>query len=241
MRYGILSDIHSNLEALDAVLGELERARVSRFLCPGDIVGYGANPSECIRRVRTLDAVCVCGNHDRAAVGLLDTTWFNPYARAAVIWTEHVLREEDKAFLRGLKFLYETEAFTVVHGTLEQPDAFHYLFDLGDAAQTLEQLRSPVCFLGHTHVPVVFSLRDGELGCSFDPVVELRPDTRYIVNVGSVGQPRDGDPRAAFGLYDDEARRIELKRVPYDIAEAQAKIREAGLPEILATRLAHGR
>lgn len=241
MRYGIFSDVHSNLEAFTAVLDAFSRKKINRYLCIGDIVGYGADPKECIRKTKELNAVIVEGNHDWASAGFMDAAYFNLYAKKAVEWTQTVLSDEEKEFLRSLKLVYQTDDITLVHGTLERPEAFSYIFDTRTAQKTMELSNTQLCFVGHSHVPVVFSSKGGSLSYSFESKVEILPQTRYIINVGSVGQPRDGDPRACFAIYDTETKKIEIERIQYNIKVAQEKIIEAGLPHILATRLAGGK
>ncbi|MHC5009528.1 MAG: metallophosphoesterase family protein [Planctomycetota bacterium] len=241
MRFGILGDIHSNLEALRAVLGAMKEDRVDRFLCLGDIVGYGADPGPCIEMVRALDPVVVGGNHDWAAAGRLDLSYFNAAAGEAILWTQQVLPREDLDWLGSLDLVEVVEGadITVGHGTFHQPELFEYLMTPYDAYMSFRELRTALAFVGHSHVPVAFF--DG------NPVVytvedEIRlDDRRAIANVGSVGQPRDEDPRAAYGIYDDEERTLRLKRVPYDVEGAAARIREVGLPAILGERLYLGR
>lgn len=223
MRYCIFSDIHSNLEALEAVLDAIRKEKPDRYLCAGDIVGYAANPSECIKIVRDLNCPIVCGNHDRAVAGMLDYSDFNDAAQAAVEWTKAVLNEWEKDYLRELPLLHEEGQITMVHGSLDKPEAFKYVFDEEAAAKTIKLCRTRTCFIGHTHSPF-----------------ECHLGTKLLVNVGSVGQPRDGDSRAAYCLYDSEKDTLRIKRVEYDIKKAGAKILAAGLPEILATRLDKG-
>lgn len=241
MRYGIFSDVHSNLEALEAVLAALTGDGVEGYLSPGDLVGYGADPQACIHRVQGLGARVVCGNHDGAAIGRVDVSWFNPYARAAAVWTQGVLGPAEREYLGALPLSLVEGPATLVHGTLDRPGDFDYLFDVAEAAQTLECLRTPVCFVGHTHVPVVFLEEQGRIRVVVDRVVVIPPGARAIVNPGSVGQPRDGDPRAAYAVYDDRTRTVEFKRVAYDVRATQEKILKAGLPPILAARLGQGR
>jgi len=245
MRYGILSDIHGNLEALDAVLDRLSTAGVSSYLCLGDVVGYGADPNACCERVRALPGLCVVGNHDLAAIGAFDLRWFNAYACAAAEWTERELRPENRSFLAALPEVAWGVGFQLVHGSPIKPTT-GYVTDAFEATAALEAQKEPLCFVGHTHVPMAFSCRQGGLLCAAVPfrvgqAVLMEAGYQYLVNCGGVGQPRDGNPRAACGVYDTDAGTVELLRVSYDIAAAQAKMRAAGLPPILADRLAFGR
>ena len=223
MRYGIFSDIHSNLEALETVLEALKKEKVDRYLCVGDIVGYAANPRECLKTIKDLDCPIVCGNHDRAVSGMLDYSYFNDDAQAAIDWTKENLNEWEKDYLRGLPLVYEEGQITMVHGSLYRPEDFEYVLDKEAAARTIKLCKTKACFIGHTHIPF-----------------EYRGGAKFLVNDGSVGQPRDGDPRAAYCIYDSESGHNLVKRVEYDIKLTIDKIFAAGLPEMLARRLPKG-
>ena len=244
MKYGLFSDVHSNLEALQAVLGALKRAGVDHYVFLGDLVGYGADPRECIRILRALirDSGCTCvvGNHDYAACGLTSTDYFNPYAKAAVDWTSKQLSASDKDFLTGMKLVERVGGFSAVHANLTSPETWGYILDVRDAQSDFKALQDPICFIGHSHRPVIFTCEES-VNCLFETEVHLKKDTKYIINVGSVGQPRDGDSRSSFGIYDTVTNRVELRRVRYDIGKTQEKIIRAGLPQILADRLSDGR
>lgn len=224
MRYGIFSDIHSNLEALEVVLDALKKEKVDKYFCVGDVVGYAANPKECIEIMRELDCPTVCGNHDWAVVDVIDYSNFNSYARAAVEWTKAELDDAEKGYLKNLPLTYEDEEITMVHGSLESPEEFEYIFDELTAFRTLNLCRTKICFIGHTHSPA-----------------EYFKGVKRLVNVGSVGQPRDGDPRASYCIYDLDKDTVEIKRVEYNIQKTMNKILAAELPKILAFRLAEGR
>ncbi|MCX8052335.1 MAG: metallophosphoesterase [Armatimonadetes bacterium] len=301
MTYGIISDIHGNLTALDAVLDRL--SGVDRFICPGDIVGYGPDPSECLSRLRSLDCISVLGNHDAAVSGTMDPAWFNPDARAAVLWTRQVLSEIDARSLSLLPMKYEEDGFVVVHSSLWRPEEFHYVISPEDAklcfgemthlqhlqafparekeCETTETLPEKVearyyptycqesaaggsiCFIGHSHVSEVYVQHPpypssakarqesfGQLsamGGGVDQIrmpeggrLDLNPGLRYIVNCGSVGQPRDGNPEASCAIFDSKKMTIEIIRVPYDVRTVQERMRRAGLPETLIDRLGYG-
>ena len=240
MRYGIFSDVHSNLEALEAVLAALGGERVDRLLCAGDLVGYGADPAPCVKRLRSCGVAAVCGNHDRAVIGRMPLEWFNEQAAAAVQWTEGHLSAEEKAFLGELPLTWTDGQVTVVHGSLYEPGEFHYVMDLQGAKLCLDLQQTPVAFIGHTHVPGFFVEEEGGIRFARAGRVTLPAGRKTLVNAGSVGQPRDGDPRAAYCLYDSESRTIEIHRVAYPLERTQGKIRAAGLPEFLAARLAQG-
>lgn len=240
MKTGILGDIHSNLSALDAVLRRFEKEGVERILSVGDIVGYGARPAECIQRVRSIGAVVVRGNHDAACVGELDMRYFNEHARAALRWTRTVLEEEDMRWLSSLPFVVDLEDCCVGHGTYHRPELFDYIQGPSDADPSLEVMTVPVCFVGHTHVPVaLLRLEDdpGHTAYTLDPEIDLADVRRALINVGSVGQPRDEDPRAAYAVFDSNDRRVWIGRVPYEIEDEAKRIRSVGLPDVLAKRL----
>ena len=245
MRYLILSDIHANLEAFDATMaaaGQWDRALVL-----GDLVGYGADPNAIIERVRGLaNATVIRGNHDKVGAGLEDVEGFNHLARHAIKWTQTALTPDNRDWLAALPQgpLAIDEIVEICHGTPFDEDV--YVFDDLDALRSIRAASRPLCLFGHTHVPAVFALSGTALD-SLNPqrvanwTVPIAADSRYLVNCGAVGQPRDGDSRAAYGVYDTDTRTITMLRQTYDIKGAQAKILAAGLPDVLAQRLALGR
>lgn len=241
----MLSDIHGNLEALDAVLGALADERIDRYLCLGDIVGYGANPNECLERVTGLTTDVIAGNHDHAAIGRLDIATFNRYAAEAALWTRRQLTPADRRYLGALPYTWRNDDLFAVHASPANPEDWTYLTSpwLADEAFDALPADTVLCVLGHTHTPGIFEKRTPEDRTRQIPAstLELEPVRRYIVNVGSVGQPRDGDPRAAYCVFDTVEKRVEIKRVDYDLETAQRKIRDAGLPDMLADRLEFGR
>ena len=239
MRYGVISDIHSNLEAMEAVLEDAEQQHIDSFICLGDIVGYGANPNECIQRVRELTEHVVVGNHDHAAVGLTDISYFNAHAKQAVIWTAKVLLPEHSHYLKKLPFTHQVDDLFFVHATPSDPPAWDYLFSPRMAMVEFDAFQGRCGFIGHSHQPIIFSKKDSGAPQRIERLI-LAPEGRYIVNVGSVGQPRDGDPRACYAIFDSEGDRLEFRRVSYDVQTAQRKILQAGLPPVLAIRLTHG-
>ncbi|TAN60656.1 metallophosphoesterase [bacterium] len=241
MRYGIFSDVHSNLEALSAVLLAYQQEHIERFFCIGDIVGYATDVHDCIALIRGLKAKIVAGNHDWGASGKFDLEHFNPNAKEALAWTGKILSQAESDFLKGLPLEHSEENFTLAHGTLDSPEEFYYLNNYDEAVRTFAVLEKQICFVGHTHRPGVFV--EAEDNLFYKPLtrLELEDRKRYIVNVGSVGQPRDGDSRACFVVYDTEDRTIELKRLAYNFSATQEKILKAGLPDFLARRLGEGR
>jgi len=240
-RIGIFSDIHANLQALRATLETLEQVeKVDRLYCCGDIVGYGGNPNECVEIIRSLKCPTVAGNHDHAALGLTDTSYFNEVARRAISWTGEVLTPENAEFLRSLPMKIETDEFLIVHASPKDPEEWNYILTLGDARVNFEFFDQQICFIGHSHQPFIIEMAEGNLTCQAQPFVSIVEGHRYLINVGSVGQPRDGNPDASYAVYDREAKRIEIKRVRYDLAAAQEAILGSGLPVQLADRLNHG-
>jgi predicted phosphodiesterase len=254
MKYALLGDIHSNLEALEAVLADADRAGVGRVLCLGDVVGYNADPAACVERIVATGAVTVRGNHDHEAAREAEPEDFAPLAAAGLRYSRNNLDEAQKEWLRKLP-LHKTVRstgplgdFSLVHATFARPDSWAYVFTATDAQVSLSWQKTRLGFFGHTHVPHFFvSEAKGQVGTycyhRLDLLhdVELDPERRYFVNIGSVGQPRDGDPRASYALYDTRSGLLELRRVSYDVALTQKKIALAGLPPELADRLERGR
>lgn len=244
MRYGIISDIHGNLEALDAVLESMEKEDIDTYICLGDIVGYGANPNECLERIWTLTSEVIAGNHDHAAVGKLDIISFNHMAAEAALWTMQHLTRTARHYLRELPLTRRHGHIFAVHGAPTKPDKWPYLITLEQVTAEFPSLpdETTLCVVGHTHTPGIFEMNDVEGTCRpiNGYIHHIQSHCRYLVNVGSVGQPRDGDSRAAFCVCDTETGLLEIKRTIYDIESAQKKICQAGLPEMLAERLTYG-
>jgi predicted phosphodiesterase len=240
MKYAIIADIHANLEAFQVVLEDIEKQKCTHVACLGDIVGYNANPKECLDTVRAMNMPCVKGNHDEFCSSDTPMEGFSPHAAEAGNWTRQRLTEGDRQWLRELKFLRLVSNFTIVHATLDAPQRWGYVFDKLAAAASFTYQNTPVCFFGHTHVPVAF-IRDSVVRGGTYSKFRVEPGRKYFVNVGAVGQPRDGNPKAAYVIYDMDEGSIELRRLDYDIPGAQKKILDAGLPPRLAERLAMGK
>ncbi len=240
MKYAVIADIHSNLEALDVVLADAKQQQCTHYCCIGDVVGYGANPRECLEIVRGMGMPCVKGNHDEYCSVDETLEGFNPHAAEAVQWTRQQLTAEDRQWLRDLKYVRLVASFSMVHATLDVPQRWGYVFDKLAAAASFTYQNTSVCFFGHTHVPVAF-IRDSVVRGGTYSKFKVEPGRKYFVNVGSVGQPRDLNPKAAYVVYDLDEQTIELRRLDYDIAKAQKKILDAGLPPRLAERLSHGK
>lgn len=241
MRYGIFSDVHANLEAFEAVLGALSKEAVDKYICAGDIVGYGADPVECIRRLNGLNVKSVAGNHDAGCIGKLPLEWFNHYAKEALAWTRGIIGFDDMIFLRSLRLVEEEGPFTIVHGTLNRPERFNYMLDIADAFHAQKMCKTQICIVGHTHIPCIIEFEGSSIRVIDKEVAKIKPGCKYVINVGSVGQPRDGISKTCFCVYDDELSEFYIKRAEYDIQRTQGKILKNKLPRILADRLAVGR
>lgn len=233
MRIAIISDIHSNLEALETSIGIIREQKISEVVCLGDIIGYGANPNECIALVRGLTPHILLGNHDEAAVLLEKTEHFNPYARVAAEWTHDELTNEHREFVESLPYTLDLHGLTFVHSSPREPEEWHYILSPADAQGNFEHFGNPICFVGHSHVPEVF--------CDDIWSREVTRGKKFIVNVGSIGQPRDNNWKLSFGIFDTETWAYKNIRAEYDVSTASAKIRKAGLPKALADRILVGR
>jgi predicted phosphodiesterase len=246
LKHAILADIHANLSALEAVLADIKmKGLTGDIWCLGDVVGYGPDPHQSIELLRTHNPLCVAGNHDWAAIGKLNTSDFNPEAAEAVRWTSRQLKSEDILFLEGLPLKAENGEFTLAHGSPRDPIS-EYLLSRDEAEQNLAYIKTAYCLVGHTHQPRIFEFRRPGSTISI-PETEIfsrginLADSRWIINPGSVGQPRDGDPRASYAVYDTDTRKVKLLRVEYDIAATQGRMKQAGLPNSLISRLSAGR
>jgi diadenosine tetraphosphatase ApaH/serine/threonine PP2A family protein phosphatase len=240
-RFAIVSDIHGNLESFTAALAKLDPS--DALLCLGDIVGYGPNPNECVALVRERATTTILGNHDVAAIDNFGLEYFNPVARTALIWTQGVLAREHREWLSSLGYEHREANFLMVHGA--PVDYFTYILDNVDAARAFEATDAPLIFVGHSHVAEYYARSgDGSIvhrHMQQGGALSLDPDLRYVVNVGSVGQPRDANPAASFAFYDRAARTVTWERYPYAIEQVREKIDEARLPHVLADRLLVGR
>ena len=241
MRYAVLSDVHSNLDALEAAFALIRDD--DAVLCLGDIVGYGPNPNECVERIRARATAVVLGNHDVAAIDDFGVAYFNPSAREAMRWTQGVLSDENRLWLDKLGYEFRMPEFLLVHGA--PVNYFEYILDKAAAARAFAATDAPLIFIGHTHIAEVYALNpDGTIDHTHlqqGGEVPLLDGVRYLVNVGSIGQPRDLNPQASFGFYDAAARTVRVERFDYPIDTVQAKIHSAHLPDALARRLRFGR
>lgn len=243
MKYALFADIHSNLEAFQAVSEEFKKENINEYICLGDVVGYAANPNECIKLVKELNPITIiAGNHDWASVGRVDINYFNPIAQEAVLWTQKQLTEENKNFLRDPPLIKEFADFVIVHGSLYSPEKWHYICTLQDTKKNFKYQKKKICFIAHSHQPFIVSQdRKGNCKGVRETEISLKEDYRYLINIGSIGQPRDSNPDACYCLYDPDKRELEIKRIPYQTKKAHDKIIAAGLPQKLAWRLSIGR
>jgi predicted phosphodiesterase len=240
VRYAIFGDIHANLEALTTVIEDSQTQRCTHYVCLGDVVGYNANPCECLEQVRAMNCPTVKGNHDDEATQDRTLDELNPLAESALLWTRKQLSEDQKQWLRDLKLVRQVRDFTIVHATLDSPGSWAYVSNRFDAMASFSYQFTQVCFYGHTHAPRIYE-KDDTVRCLRETETRIRRGVKYFINVGSVGQPRDGDWRASYAVYDAENQTVDIRRVEYDLRTTQQKIRDVGLPSILAERLALGR
>ncbi len=243
MRYGIISDIHGNLPALQQVLTALAPERIDQYLCLGDIVGYGASPNECCQTIRELEALCIRGNHDEAAVRPGKEDWFNPEARACLLWTRQQLTQENSQWVASLEPTAQVKGITLCHGSVPDPD--YYTITPYDANYSFQALSTSLAFFGHTHYAEWFRYSGGDELPSRHPhpeggTCEMEAGYQYLINPGAVGQPRDGNRQASFAIYDDQQQQVVVHRIEYDIRAAQQKMFAAGLPPSMAWRLSSG-
>ncbi len=239
-RIGVFSDIHGNWHALKAVLDDLDQQGVEELFCCGDVVGYGAFPNECCEALRERRAPTIAGNHDHAALGRTNISFFNDVAKAAVLWTRQTLTPENYEFLAGLPMALSSGDFYFVHASPHSPEEWNYVLTRGEAKLCFQHFKERFCFIGHSHQPFVIEQYEGAIACPSSPIVTIQADKRYLINVGSVGQPRDRNPMACYAIVDMPKHRIEFHRVEYDIQAAQDGILRSQLPSPLADRLGFG-
>ncbi len=239
MKYAIVSDIHSNLEALNVVIEEIEKRKVDHIICLGDVVGYGANPSECLAIITDEAEAIIMGNHDQAVEDVELRNYFNDWAKTAIEWTAKKLTSEEKRKIRNFSPIVIDQKANVTwsHSSIHEPEEFHYLFQFMDAESSFKKLETNFGFFGHTHIPSFFSAKSKEARYLPAGQYQLFKNEHYLINPGSVGQPRDRNPKLSFALFDSSELMLEVIRLDYDNQKAADKIRKAGLPEYLADRL----
>ncbi len=244
MRVAIISDIHANLEALQAVAADIESQGITQLICLGDIVGYGPRPNECLDLTKEICPTILLGNHDAAAIGRLSTEHFNIHAKVAIEWTSSSLTKDGKEFLGGLPLVRQQENSTFVHATPYEPKMWYYITSLEEAAFNFQFFDTSFCFVGHTHIPMIIVLdKKKELYVHQDVKIDYskHEGSRFLVNVGSVGQPRDRNPKSCYGILDTDKKQFYYRRVQYDVAKTQARMKKEKMPEFLVNRLKEGR
>jgi predicted phosphodiesterase len=244
MKLALISDIHANNDALEAVLADIQTHAVDEILCLGDIVGYGANPNECIELVKKSCSLTLLGNHDAASVGLLSTQHFNIHAKIAIEWTMGNLTDASHSFIKALPLKETKLSHTLVHATPYEPNMWYYITSLEEAAFNFQFFETDFCFVGHTHIPIIIVLEDEkEVYVHQGETLNYGQleNVRFLINVGSVGQPRDRNSKSCYGIIDSDAKTFTYHRVAYDVQKAQAKMRKIKMPEFLITRLEEGR
>ena len=239
MKYAVISDVHSNLEALETACAEIKKRGVDQIICLGDVVGYGANPSECLKLVRQISKEIIMGNHDLAVEDLELRTYFNDWAREAIEWTDAHLSGDEKREIRDFTpiVIDRKRDVTWTHGSVHEPEEFHYLFRESDARPSFKVLETNFCFFGHTHIPSLFEAGSEDGWYLTAGSYQLVKGKRYLINPGSVGQPRDRNPKLSLAFFDSDEVALEIVRLDYDNQKAAQKIRKAGLPAYLADRL----
>lgn len=242
MRYGFFSDVHANLEALQACVIDFKTEKLDKLYFLGDAVGYGPNPDECVKLIKDISLANLMGNHDYAALGLMETDYFNQYAAESVGWTKASLTEKAIEIMSDFELTHQVEDVLLVHASPRDPENWHYILDMEDAEENFDFFTHRICLVGHTHRPYIVSKKEHEPGELVKENEEIiKDDRRYLINIGSVGQPRDGDPRCCYLIYDSETRKVSFKRVAYNVKNTQKVMAEVGLPEYLIDRLAVGR
>ncbi len=239
-KIAIISDIHANLPALRTVLEDIDNRGIETIVCLGDIVGYGPNPNECCAIIRERNIPSLMGNHDKVAIDLEKIEYFNEIARNAILWTNKTLEPDHIAYLSEMPYVRTYEPLTLVHASPCKPKDWNYVLTMGDARTNFECFDQWICFIGHSHQPFAVEQTEQDIECHTVENIPLNKNNRYIVNVGSVGQPRDRDPRSCYVVYDPDEMSLHFRRLEYDIKETQQAIKEAGLDANLALRLERG-
>jgi len=242
MRYGFFSDVHANLEALKACIIDFRAEKIDKLYFLGDAVGYGPNPDECVKLIDEISEASLMGNHDYAALGLMETDYFNQYAAESVGWTKTSLSEKAIEIMSDFELTKKVGDILLVHASPRDPENWHYILDMEDAEENFNYFKEKICLVGHTHRPYIVSRSEEGPGIlSKGTEEEIIPERRYLINIGSLGQPRDGDPRCCYLIYDTKEHMVRIKRVQYNVKNTQSDMAKAGLPEYLIDRLAVGR
>ncbi len=242
MKYGFFSDVHSNLEALKACVIDFRAEKIDKLYFLGDAVGYGPCPDECVKLIDDIAEVKLMGNHDYAALGLMETEYFNQYAAESMGWTKSSISEKTIELMSDFELTHKLDDILLVHSSPREPESWHYILDMEDAEENFSFFAEKICLVGHTHRPyIVYKDQISEAVLSKQTEEIARDDVRFLINIGSVGQPRDGDPRSCYLIYDSETGMLKLKRVQYDVKSTQEYMAKVGLPDYLIERLAAGR
>lgn len=242
MRYGFFSDVHANLEALKACIIDFQAEKLDKLYFLGDAVGYGPNPDECVKLIDEISEVKLMGNHDYAALGLMETDYFNQYAAESVGWTKTSLSEKAIEIMSDFELTRQVKDILLVHASPKEPENWHYILDMDDAEDNFDYFEQKICLVGHTHRPYIVAKSDEGPGVLSKNTEEtITDENRYLINIGSLGQPRDGDPRCCYLIYDSKKKTVNLKRVQYNVKNTQSNMAKVGLPEYLIERLAVGR
>ncbi len=242
MKYGFFSDVHANLEALKACIIDFRAEKLDKVFFLGDAVGYGPFPDDSVKLINEVSSVKLMGNHDYAALGLMETDYFNQYAAESMGWTKSSISRKTIEIMTDFQLKHEVDNILLVHSSPKEPELWHYILDMDDARDAFAFFQQKICMLGHTHRPyIVYRDKDNEVFLSKQAEETLAEDRRYLINIGSVGQPRDGDPRSCYLIYDQATGTIRHKRVAYNVKSTQKDMAKIGLPEYLIERLAVGR
>ncbi len=241
MKYVILSDIHSNYEALNTVLDYINKNLSDySFICLGDIIGYGPSPVECLDEIFSRTKKIVLGNHDAGVIGKTEIMYFNKYAKESIEWTRKQISRKHKSLLKKLNYSIEENGILFTHTDPSNPASWSYILSIYDAYEQFSNIENKISFIGHTHIPLVYEFNGEKVRINFDEIINIEENKRYIVNVGSIGQPRNGDNRASFVIFDTEFNNFEFVKLDYNISAVQKKILDNNLPDVLAKRLAEG-
>jgi diadenosine tetraphosphatase ApaH/serine/threonine PP2A family protein phosphatase len=242
MKFAFFSDVHANLAALNAVILDFRAENVDRVFFLGDAVGYGPNPNECVELISQIAEIKLMGNHDYAALGLMETDFFNQYAAESMNWTKNSLSKKTIETLSDFELTAVIDDILLVHASPKEPEQWHYILDLEDVEENFECFDKKMCLVGHTHRPFIVSrYEDGTCVISSKTEEKLYENRRYLINIGSVGQPRDNDPKSCYMIYDKDQQTVKIKRVAYDLSYTQQEMAKLGLPDYLIDRLAVGR
>lgn len=242
MKLGFFSDVHANLEALEACILDFRAENLDKLFFIGDAVGYGPSPDKCVELINEIAEVKLMGNHDYAALGLMETDYFNQYAAESMGWTKNYISEKTIEIMSDFELKYVIDDTLLIHSSPREPESWHYILDMEDAEENFDFFTQKICLVGHTHRPYIVSKSEsGDAILSKETEEIIKDEYRYLINIGSVGQPRDGDPRSCYLIYDTEKKLARLKRVSYDVKGTQKTMAEVGLPEYLIDRLAVGR